>query len=100
MLEESNLNKMMTEESLSGMIFRSEPSLQETTVGHITPRDKLKLAKQILIALFVFGMFIVAAYIALPENKGAEAAFELFKVAGVSLITSIVTYYFTSSLKD
>ncbi len=62
-----------------------------------TEHDRLLLAKQVLIFIFIFTAIICIAYGYCPENKAVQQMFELIKIGVLPLITLVISFYFPNS---
>ena len=70
----------------------------KTTANKIDEKDRLKFAKQILFYLFITFLTVFIAYAIYPENKALKDIFEFVKVGGASLVTLVISFYFTSTM--
>ncbi len=70
----------------------------KTTTNKIDERDRLKFAKQILFAMFSIFIIVFVAYGMYPTNPALKEVFELTKIGGCSLVTLVISFYFTSSI--
>lgn len=66
-------------------------------VEEVTGRERLKFARNVLLFLFFITLFVFGCYIYAPENKGAEAVFDLVKVGVLPLVTLVIGFYFPAS---
>ncbi len=57
--------------------------------------DRLKLARQLLLALGVLTVGFFTWYAMAPTNAALQAIFELFKIGVLPLVTLIVSFYFS-----
>lgn len=70
---------------------------RDAKVKIFTEHDRLRLAKQVLLCIFIFTGVICAAFWYCPENKAAQQMFELIKIGVLPLITLVISFYFPSS---
>lgn len=82
----------MTRDSLD---VASERQLAST----IDEAERLRFAKQVLLALFLVSLVSFAGYYAWPESRASAAVFELVKVGMLPLVTLVIAFYFPNSRK-
>jgi hypothetical protein len=70
----------------------------KTTANKIDEKDRLKFAKQILFYLFITFLTVFIAYGIYPKNAALKDIFEFVKVGGASLVTLVISFYFTSTM--
>ncbi|TFW28041.1 hypothetical protein E4L96_02995 [Massilia arenosa] len=65
----------------------------------IDEAERLRFAKQVLLALFLVSLVSFAGYYASPESRASAAVFELVKVGMLPLVTLVIAFNFPNSRK-
>lgn len=63
----------------------------------IQEADRLRLARQVLICLFIICLIIFIWYAIQPDNKALSSIFEVIKVGVLPLVTLIISFYFPNT---
>ena len=67
-------------------------------LGVVIPEgDRLRLARQILLYLFLLCIGVFAAYVLLPDSPAAAQIFELVKIGALPLVTLVISFYFPNT---
>lgn len=70
---------------------------EQSSQVNITEGDRLQLARQILLCLFLMSIGVFGAYMAFPENPATTEIFELIKIGALPVVTLVVSFYFPNS---
>jgi hypothetical protein len=61
--------------------------------------ERLRFARQILVALFLISLVSFGGYYAWPESRASAAVFELVKVGMLPLVTLVIAFYFPNRVR-
>ncbi|TFW11427.1 hypothetical protein E4L96_21615 [Massilia arenosa] len=67
--------------------------------AEISGKERLELARQILVGLALFCAFILVGYGFNPSSKAFQAMFELVKIGALPVLTLMLSFYFPHAHK-
>lgn len=66
--------------------------------GVVIPEgDRLRLARQVLLYLFLLCIGVFVAYVLMPDSPATAQIFELVKIGALPLVTLVISFYFPNT---